>query len=656
MANFILTGPDGGTFRVEAPDEQSALRAFQQLQQQPVPDQGVEATSKADIGGRQVGIPQVPEPQENLPFGRQFVAGVNREFEAIDQAISPTTPFETNEDGSAKFPPVGEVVLTDIGNQIRLQDGRTVPITDDVAILTMDDGRRLAFPRTDENRISPFERFSRLFLLGAATGSPSRFAGRTAQNVTELARRNQAAEFGMDLSRGQASQINRLQEIEENARQGVLGPLAKEEATQFFGNLDTPGRQTTQVDQAVAGIADELGGGATVGLPKEAADSALEAVRAETQRLRTAADQAFDTVRGAKTDPLTFSQDFVQTVRMRAAQALDDADLALDPVQHPASAQAMSMLNDLSQVRRSSGAIPFDMLDKVRRRLVNIKATPGSQDGTLLRTLRRSYTDFLDDAATSALLSGDPSIAQTNKDAISFWRQYKQITDSAVGNESDAVIRKMVSPAFDATTDQVVNWLFGATKVGMTPQAVKTTRRLKKILGADSQAIQDLRQGAFLKAASVNLGQGRKGPQAMSNSLNDFLNSDLAKELYSKPEIDKMRRFVGVLRNTIPPKDVTNPSRTAFKGIQTLRAALSAVATAIGMDVGGAAGALLGGAGFLPVTDRVNRLRIRNLIEPQKLSSLITSTRGGPLQKIAAPASVILPTTLETQGQLPDSP
>lgn len=618
-------------------------------------DQGVTQTLKADPTGKQVGVPQAQDTQE-ISSIRRLTAGVNREFESIDQGVSPTTPFETNEDGSLRFPPVGEIVLTDSGNQIRLEDGSVVPITDEVAILTMDDGRKLAFPRTPENRAGRLERFGRLLLLGSAAGAPSRFAGRTAQNVTEIARRKGAAEFGVDLSRGQATQINKTQALEENARQGVLGPPAEKEAARFFGSDTTPGVQPTQVDQAVEGVTETLGAGQrTVPFPKDAAESAMEALRTETARLKTAAEEGFDVVReaGKSDDPLVFSNEFIATVRQRAAQALDDADLILDPKQHPAAAQAMNVLNDLSKVKLTAG-IPFHALDKARRQLVKIKAASNNRgDGEFLRTIRKSYTDFLEDAANTALISGDPGIAARNREAIGFWRQFRQITDSAVGNESDKVIRSLVSEKFDATVDQTTNWLFGATKVGMTPQAVKTTKRLKELLGADSQAFLDLRQGAFLKAVSVPLGATRKGPQAMATSLNDFLNSDLAKTLYQPQEVAKMRRLVGVLRNLVPPKNVTNPSRSAFKGAELLKSTMANLAGIVGFGAGGLEGAILGRLGFAPVTDATNLFRIKSSIGQQKLSNLIDATRAGPLQKVAAPSSVALPTTTATQDRLP---
>ncbi len=597
-------------------------------------DQGVNTTAKADLGQNFTGDVQPEAPE--VSGMEQFLTGLRREFEGISQGISPNVPFRTGEDEAQ---PVGELVNLAAGQFIRTPEGKLFEPDDPrFAILTSPDGKQVAFERNEATEIGGFERIARLFLLGASGGAPTRLASRTAQNTTELTRRSQAAEFGVDLSKGQASQINKVQQFEENARQAAKGPLAEKEAARFFGNADTPGVQTTQVDQAIGDVTQQLGGGQqTVPFTKDAAESALEAVRAETTRLQQTATEAFDVVKQAgKEDPLVFSQEFVQTVRQRAAQALDDADLVLDPVQHPAAAQAMSMLNDLAQVKRTAG-IPFQLLDKTRRQLVQIKATRG--DGKFLRTIRNSYTQFLDDAATTALVSGDPSIVAKNKEAISFWREYRRVTDSAVGNESDNVIRKLVSEGFDANVDQVSNWLFGATKVGMTPTAVKTTKRLKEILGEGHQAIKDLRQGAFLKAVSVPLGAKRKGPQAMSTSLNDFLNTDLAKELYTSAEIGKMRRFVGVLRTLVPPPNATNPSRSAFKGAELLRSAMANMAGVVGFGAGGLEGALLARLGFTPVSDAFNLMKIKNSTGQQKLSSLIDATRSTPATKLAAPAT-----------------
>lgn len=652
MATFEITGTGGETFEVDAPDENAAFRAFQKFQAVPTPDQGVQTTAKADLGAEAGGTEQAPE----LSGMQRFLTDLRREFEAIGQGVSPNVPFRQTEEGEPEIEPIGELVKIAAGDFIRTPQGELIdPDHPDIAIFTSPEGKQIAFPRNEVTQIGGFERLARLFLLGAAAGSPSRFASRTAENVTELARRQGAQEFGIDLSRGQATGINKVQAFEESARQGAKGALAESEASRFFGSDTVPGVQPTQVEQATESLTQTLGGGQqTVAFPRDAAETAMETLRAETQRLRQTAEEAFDAVTEAgKVDPLTFSQDFVQTVRLRAAQALDDADLVLDPVQHPAAAQAMNILNELSQVRRTGGAIPFQVLDKARRQLVKLKAASNNPgDGEFLRTIRRSYTDFLDDAATSALVSGDPGIAATNKEAVNFWRQFRQITDSAIGNESDAVIRKLVSPGFDATVDQVSNWLFGATKVGATPAAVKTTKRLKEILGEGHQAIQDLRQGAFLKAVSVPLGAKRKGPQAMANSLNDFLNTDLAKELYTGQEIAQMRRFVGVVRNLVPPTNVTNPSRSAFKAAELLRGATTNLATVLGFAVGDVGGAILGRLGFAPLTDAANLFKIKQSVGQQKLGNVIDAARATPVARVAGPAAGTLPQTTATQDRL----
>lgn len=659
-----IEAPDGSI--VEFPDGTSDDVIVQAMQQNFGPDQGVNRTQKADIAQGFTGTPapaqadqgadRVVNQPADIPIAQRLAAGVNREFEAISQGVSPTVPF-IEDDGTQKFPPVGVVLNRPDGAfLVESQTGKAVPLSeveDDVVVFTMDDGMRLAFPRDESTRAGFLERFGRLVGLGAAAGSPSRFASKTAQNAATTQRIAQSQEFAIPLSKGQQTQSRAQLAFEEEARQAVRGAPAEREAARFFGSDVESGVQPQAIDRAVDTLATEVGGGQrTVAFARDAAESALEAVRAETQKLKQAAQTRFQEVtRAGKSDPLVFSKDFVANARLRAAQALEDADFRFNATLQRGTAEAMDALNDLAKARPQGEGIPFQMIDKVRRELVKIKAVDPA-DGEMLRVVRGAYTDFIDDAANTALISGNVDVAQRNKEAINFWRQFRQITDSAVGNESDAVIRKLVSEKFDATVDQTVNWLFGATKVGMTPTAVKTTKRLKQILGAEHQAILDLRQGAFLKAVSVPLGKARKGPQAMANSLNDFLNSDLAKELYKGAEIAKMRRFVGVLRDLVPPTNVTNPSRSGFKGAELLRQATAQVAGLIGLAAGGLEGAILGRFGLPTGADALNVLRVRSATSPQKLSNLIDAARGTPTVKIGAPAAVVLPKATATQDQL----
>lgn len=640
-----IEAPDGTV--IEFPDGTSQETILGVMQQnfgtpQNVPNQGVNRTQKADIAQGFTGTPtqanQAPSAGSVDSPALSLTAGINREFEAVSQGVTPATFFNEKPLGLV-FNVAGKNVLVDSNT------GERTPIEgdleDQIVIFTDDNGMRVAFPRTDENQAGFLERFGRLLLMGAAGGTPSRFASRTAQSAATAQRAARAQEFGVPLSKGQQTQSRAQLAFEEEARQAVRGAGAERVADNFFGSTGT---QAQAIDRATDQLATQVGGGnRTVAFPRDAAESAMQALRAETDRLKSAAQTRFQEVTQAgKTDPLVFSQDFVANARLRAAQALDDADFSFDAALQPKTAQAMNLLNDLAQAGPQGAGIPFEKIDQARRRLVKLKAVDPA-DAAMLSTVRQEFNRFIDDAATSALISGSVDTAQANKEAIGFWRQFRQITDSAVGNESDAVIRKLVSESFDATVDQTSNWLFGATKVGMTPTAVKTTKRLKDILGANHQAIQDLRQGAFLKAVGVPLGKGRKGPQAMSNSLNDFLNTDLAKELYTKVEIAKMRRFVGVLRDLVPPTNVTNPSRSGFKGAELLRQATAQVAGLIGLAAGGLEGAILGRFGLPTGADALNTMRIKSATSQQRLSNLIDAARATPVGTIGAPAAVGLP-------------
>src|SRR5690242_5352901 len=93
MASFEIKGPEGGTYRIDAPDEQSAMAAFSQLHgskqeaQPAAPDPYRLAAEKKFADYKSAGIPI------EAPLGRRMVQGMT--FGAGDEIMAAlNTPLE----------------------------------------------------------------------------------------------------------------------------------------------------------------------------------------------------------------------------------------------------------------------------------------------------------------------------------------------------------------------------------------------------------------------------------------------------------------------------------------------------------------------------------------------------------------------------------
>ena len=118
-----------------------------------VPDQGVNRTQKADIAQGFTGTPtqanQAPSAGSVDSPALSLTAGINREFEAVSQGVTPATFFNEKPLGLV-FNVAGKNILVDSNT------GERTPIEgdleDQIVIFTDDNGMRVAFPRTDENQ------------------------------------------------------------------------------------------------------------------------------------------------------------------------------------------------------------------------------------------------------------------------------------------------------------------------------------------------------------------------------------------------------------------------------------------------------------------------------------------------------------------------
>lgn len=253
-----------------------------------------------------------------------------------------------------------------------------------------------------------------------------------------VAREAQAAEFGIPLTRGQATQDPAAIGLERRALAGVNGSGARDAGTGFMG------RQLGAVDEARAGVLQRLAGdGPAIDNPRAAAEGVADHARglSDDAAFRAAAaqrgaDAAVERIRGPMPpDPLDAAGTVMQGVRDAAGrsrgayrQAYDDVaaipgefapgaldkmgarvqrglgpEYPVDPVLTPAAHRALADLDNLPGL---FGAEPgtgpnLQQLDQIRKRLVAYRSGTGA-NATDRRVMGKILEEF--DGHTQAAL------------------------------------------------------------------------------------------------------------------------------------------------------------------------------------------------------------------------------------------------------------
>lgn len=378
--------------------------------------------------------------------------------------------------------------------------------------------------------------------------------------INPAARVAEAEEFGIPLTRGQATGNVTQQAWEQAARNDARGPLAGRALRSF----------DDQQGQAIASARDDIAGqlGPIVATPEEAGTSILQGVQRRAQQLRNDASSAYES---AAAKDAHIAADEVSRLGRRVLESLETGGINLDTYgNYPGSQAAMNLLRRVSGFEGAQGgnvvAQSLEGLEQARKGLLKVR--PGNaEDARALTAIRRAFDNWLDDAIDNRLFAGDPTALDDLKNARSLWSQYKGMT-TAGKTDSSKLLSKIATE--DRTGDEVASWLLGATNSGQAGRSARLAAEIARTLGRNSDEFEALRQAAWVKIVNPTRGQGN---QAISRSINDFVSgpgAPLARVLFTADEIAKMRRFGNVLRITVPDPRATNRGQS---GYELLRAA-----------------------------------------------------------------------------------
>lgn len=433
--------------------------------------------------------------------------------------------------------------------------------------------------------------------VGVGQGvSALRAAGKADEAVNFNRALAQADEFGVPLTRGQASGDLKALSREENLRQ--MDGIAQRPMRQFDE------AQQTAINRAVDTISDRLGRG--MGDATEVVPEGVRRIAASLEAKGSALyDKAFESGLMIQKEALDHLPNFI-------AQRLEASGRIIDDVLTPSASRALREVReaiDLSgalQPRNPSAAtelageagqvaaINLKGLHQIRRRINNLKGT-NPDDGATLRQVKRAFDEWMDDAVDHFLYSGDDAALDAYREATRTWKDFRSITDPRTGDTAGKVVAKMLRD--DAHAQEVASWLYGANVARPNMNAPKVADRLKKLLGADSREWAAIRAGAWERLTHAARDGEIMSPTKVANNIEDFVNGSgrvLAKKLFDPEELATMKRFARTLRRTVPPKDATNPSRSGYVMGKAAQGIANAILGTIGATAGGVTGGLTG--------------------------------------------------------------
>jgi hypothetical protein len=385
-----------------------------------------------------------------------------------------------------------------------------------------------------------------------------------------------AKDFGIPLSRGQATGNVGQQAFEQAAANGTRGTPAQSVLRTFTD------RQGQAIEEATKKFGSDLGGHAST--PGQAGDTIAQALKDRAEGLRSDATDAYGRAAGKEA---FVSADAVAGLGHSIKQRLEEGGINLDAYgNYPGSHAAINLLGRVSGFAGAPAggkvvAQSLQGLEQARKGLLQVK--PGNaEDYRALKAIRSSFDDWMTNAVDQKLFSGDPTALDDLRNARNLWLQYKgQTTGGPGATDASKLIAKISTE--DRTGDEVANWLLGTSTVGQAGRAGRVAAQLKNTLGDGSPEWQALRQAAWSKV--VNPPKGNS-PKNVADALEEFTGktgAPLSHVLFSPDEYNRMRAFATVLRSTSPP-----PAKNGYE-LASLMAGKYGVMAAAGAVAGGAA-------------------------------------------------------------------
>lgn len=364
-------------------------------------------------------------------------------------------------------------------------------------------------------------------------------------------------EFDVTLSNAQRSGNQSALSSEDSLRAGLRGGKAQEVY------LQNEAAQMDDLVNASSKLQAEVGNGSELlSNRQQAGDAVREGVRNAERTAAAAKNQAYDSVGDASLE----ASDFKGVLRqMRKSITGVEFDRTLPETAKILDA-SKGVIKAIDKLGDSIKPYHIRQIENYRRRLNTAakSAAPRSADARQIAIMKQQFDDSLDSAVHGGLFKGDEQALDALKNARSLNFEYA----TQFRNPESKIVQKIVDS--NPTDEEVINSLFSASSFNKAG-AANLAKSYKKILGADSEAWNMVRQAAYkqlIKTSDEGVISGAKTATAISKAMEQ--NRSLMKELFGDKEIAKIRRFSALVKRAQPElaKSRENPSGTAQKAIK----------------------------------------------------------------------------------------
>ncbi|BCH22086.1 hypothetical protein [Mesorhizobium sp. L-8-3] len=422
-------------------------------------------------------------------------------------------------------------------------------------------------------------------VMGLGAGWRSLFSGAddVARGINPAANVAEAGQFGIPLTRAQATRSIKQANIEDQL--GATG------AMQSFKE-----GQTQAVDDALGAMQGRLAG-SNRPVPDAATawDSVQSGLRGTRDRLKAAGQDAY--AASVDNPNVLVSGQAVAALPNFIRSSLDADNIIIDPMYHAGAARALQFVDDyISRMPQVGGDVKS--VQAQLRWVENLRASLGKNfppigpDAPALGAIKGAIDDWTDEVFERGLVSASDDVLGQLKTARANWSHYKGLIEPKAKRggrinpqyEAQARVRNIIEK--DMSPAEIGQYLFGSSVVSPKNMSFATANELKRHLGADSAEWAGVRQALWLRA--VRAGDDAMSPAKIAKNLDGLLKGDgkgLAQVVFSADERSAMGSFANVMRMLSLPKGGLNNSNTANRLIPQLQRWGSAVA---GMLSGGA--------------------------------------------------------------------
>ena len=399
----------------------------------------------------------------------------------------------------------------------------------------------------------------------------------------------QGAEFGIDYTKGQATQDFDQLAWEQAQRQSLVA-----EGGQIIRDFDAEQVAARSVAERDVVQARMGGGVASIETPREGGAAISQAAAQGRNVQARVANEAYGTVadQGARLEAGSIKEFWARV------KGDPDLDLAMvDKVTHPNASAALddvlrlnrevlkrgkSDKNILNRMQREMDEygkvspttvkmtrVEFKQFERARKRIAaRIKnAKPGSDDKRVATMLKGHLDDYLDDAFDQGLFSGDAGVLEAMKTARGAWRELKtRFGDPNSKDTIEKIVGKMTTR--DADGQQVVNWIFGRAALDGAPDtAISVVRHLRdKVFGRGSREWAMVRETAWLRLSRNPATGEQLTPQRLVSNIDRAMwkQKGLIEEVFDERELlSLVRRYRNAVVRLITPEGAMNRSGTA---------------------------------------------------------------------------------------------